>query len=91
MLRLQLLRSIRHCTEEIPPKAGLFRKRLHVFVTSFKRQNDATPSDAITDVTFDNFSVVNDVKAVHAFRTVTMLFHITRFFNIGCIGEVCSN
>ena len=35
--------------------------------------------------------MVNDVKAARAFRTVTLLFRITRFFNIGCIGEVCSN
>ena len=64
---------------------------MYKFVTSSKRQNDVTPSDAITDVTFDNFSVVIDVKAACAFKTVSLLFHITRFFNIGCIGEVCSN
>ena len=75
----------------MPPKAGLFRKRLHVLVTSFKRINDVTPSNAITGVTFDHFSVANDVKAAGAFRTVTLLFHITRFVNIGSIGEVCSN
>ena len=28
-----------HCTEEIPPIAGLCRIRLYVFVTSFKRKN----------------------------------------------------
>ena len=27
-----------------------FRKRLHAFLTYFKRQNDFTPSNAITDV-----------------------------------------
>ena len=58
---------------------------------SFKRQNAVTSSNAITDVTFDHFSVVNDVNAARPFRTVTLLFHITQFFNIGCIGEVCSN
>ena len=63
----------------------------HVFVTSFKGQNNFTPSNTITDVTFDHFSGVNDVQAVHAFRTVTLLFHITRFFNIGYIGGVCLN
>ena len=26
-----------------------------------------------------------------AFKTVTLLFHITQFFSIGYIGEVCSN
>ena len=30
-------------------------------------------------------------KAARAFRTVTLLFHITRCFNFGYIGEVCSN
>ena len=44
--------------------SGLFRKRLCVFVTSFKRQNDVTPSNTIIDITSDHFSVVNDVKAV---------------------------
>ena len=77
--------------EKIPPKAGLFRQGLHVFVTPFKRQNDVTPSNAISDVMFDHFSVVNDAKAVRAFRTVTLLFHKTRFFSIGYIGEVRSN
>ena len=43
-------------------KAGLFRKRLHVFVTSFKRQNDVTPSNDITNITCDDFSVVNDIR-----------------------------
>ena len=60
-------------------------------MTSFKRPNDVTPSNAITDITFDHFSVVNDVKVARAFRTVNLLFHITRFLNIGYIGEVCSN
>ena len=45
-----------------------------------KRQNDVTPSNAITDVTFDHYSVANDVKAARVLRTVTLLFHITRFF-----------
>ena len=54
-----------------------------------QKVNDITPSNTITDVTFDHFSVVNNIKAVHAFRTVTLLLHITQFFNIGYIGEVC--
>ena len=68
----------------------MYRKRLRVLVTSFKRQYDVTQSNAITDVTFDHLSVVNDVKAARAFITV-ILFHIKRFFNIDYIGEVCSN
>ena len=40
------------CIEEIPPEVLLFCKRLHVFVTSFKHQNDVTPSNATTDVIF---------------------------------------
>ena len=70
-LTLKLILTFPHCTEEIPPKAGLFRKHLHVFVTSFKRQNDVTPSNAINDVTFDHFSVINDVKAACVFQTPT--------------------
>ena len=64
---------------------------MYIIVTSFKRQSDVTPSTAITDVTFDLFAVAIDAKAARAFRTVTLLFHITRFFNIGSIGEMCSN
>ena len=60
-------------------------------VTSLKQQNDVTAFNAITDVTFDHFSVVNDVQAARAFRTVTLLFHITRFFNSGFISVVCAN
>ena len=42
-------------------------KGLNVFVMSFKRQNDVTPSTTINDVTFDLFSVTIDVKAAHTF------------------------
>ena len=47
---LQLLPTFRHCTEELPPIFGLRRIRLHVIVTSFKRKNDVTPSNAMNDV-----------------------------------------
>ena len=40
------------CTEELPPILRPRRIRLHVFVTSFKRKNDVTPSNAIHDVIF---------------------------------------
>ena len=73
------------------PKSLTVSQSVHVFVTSFKRQDDVSTSIAITDVTFDHFSLANDVKAARAFRTVALLFHITRFFNIGSIGGVCSN
>ena len=90
-MNTSLLQTFRHCTEEIPTKAGLFRKRLDVLGMSFKLQYDVTSFIATTDVTFDHFLVVNDVKAAGAFKTVTLLFHITRCFDIGYIGEVCSN
>ena len=47
---LQLLPTFRHCTEELPPILRLRRIRLHVIVTSFKRKNDVTPSNAMNDV-----------------------------------------
>ena len=49
---LQLLPTFRHCTEELPPILRLRRIRLHVIVTSFKRENDVTPSNAMNDVIF---------------------------------------
>ena len=49
---LQLLPTFRHCTEELPPILRLHRIRLHVIVTSFKRKNDVTPSNAMNDVIF---------------------------------------
>ena len=36
--------TFRHCTEEILPIVGLCCICLHVFVMSFKRNNDVTPS-----------------------------------------------
>ena len=51
--------TFRHCAEEIPPNVGLYRKRSHAFLTSFKRQNDVTPSNAMTDVIF---AVATDVS-----------------------------
>ena len=49
---LQLLPFFRHCTEELPPILRLRRIRLRVIVTSFKRKNDVTPSNAMNDVIF---------------------------------------
>ena len=49
---LQLLPTFRHCTEELPPILRLRRIRLHVIVTSFKRKNDVTPSNAVNYVIF---------------------------------------
>ena len=34
----------------------------YMYFNVFKRQNDDTPSNAITDVIFDHFLVVNDVS-----------------------------
>ena len=49
---LQLLQSptFRHCNEELPPILRLRRICLHIFVTSFKSKNDATPSNTMYDV-----------------------------------------
>ena len=49
---LQLLPSLRHCTERLPPKLRLRRICLHVIVTSFKRKNVVTPSNSMNDVIF---------------------------------------
>ena len=53
---LQLLPAFRHCTEELPPILRLQRIGLHVIVTSFKRKNDVTPSNAMNDVIFSDVS-----------------------------------
>ena len=50
--RLQLPPTFRHCTEELPPILRLCRIRLHVTVTSFKRKDDVTPSNAMNYVIF---------------------------------------
>ena len=49
---LQLLPSLRHCTEELPPILRLCRICLDVIVTSFKCKKDVTPSNAMNDVIF---------------------------------------
>ena len=49
---LQLLPTFRHCTEELRPILRLRRIPLHLIVTSFKRKNDVTPSNAMSDVIF---------------------------------------
>ena len=59
---LQLLPSIHHCTEELPPILRRCRIRLHVIVTSFKRKNDVTPSNAMmtpfsSDVSYHTLSL----------------------------------
>ena len=52
ILSLQLLPTFCHCTEELPPILRLRHIRLHVIVTSLKRKNDVTPSNAMNDVIF---------------------------------------
>ena len=49
---LQLLTTFRHFNEELSPILRLRHIRLHVIVTSFKRKNDVTPSNAMNDVIF---------------------------------------
>ena len=64
------------------------RKRLHVFVTSFKQKNDVKPSYALSDVIFP---VTNDVS-YHTFslrfQSCELLFD-HHYFNIGSTGEAC--
>ena len=43
MRRLQLLPTVHHCTEVLPPILRRRRIRLHVIIMSFKRKNDVTP------------------------------------------------
>ena len=56
---LQLLPNFRHCTEELQPILRLRPKGYLDYVpkvtcncTSFKRKNDVTPSNAMSDVIF---------------------------------------
>ena len=70
---------------------GLFFICLHVFVTSFKRQNNVTTSNAMTYVILQGQLTSASACFPHAFKVVTLLLHITQFFSIGYIGEVCSN
>ena len=44
--------SLHHCTEELLPILRLRHICLHVFVMSFKRKNDITPSNVMNDVIF---------------------------------------
>ena len=78
---LQLLPTFCHCNEELPPILRLSRIRLHVIVTSFKRKNDVTPSNAMNDVIFQ-------------WRQLSHTFAmnycpIYQFVTVGSIGEVC--
>ena len=45
--------------------------------------NEVTLSIAMTGI------ILQWLLTSHAFKTVTLLFHITQFFSIGYIGEVC--
>ena len=49
---LQLLPTLCNCTEELLPKLRIRCIRLHIIVSSFKRKNDVTPSNAVNDVIF---------------------------------------
>ena len=57
--------------------------RLHVFIMSFKRKNGVTPSNAMWQLT--------SASAHFPCAFKTMLFHITQFFSIGYLCDVCSN
>ena len=66
----------------------MFHKGLHVFVMSFKCQNDITTSNAMFDVIFQRQLTSVGERFENCYLK---LFHITRSFNIGHIGEVFSN
>ena len=66
---------------------GSVRKRFHVFVASFKRRNDVTRSNAMTDVIF---SVVIGVSR-SCFQKCDFVVSYNKIFSIGYIGELCSN
>ena len=67
------VRPMTFCTGPMLPINIARSLHVHVFVMAFKRQNDVSPSGAITDITFGHFSVTNDVKAARAFRVVTVV------------------
>ena len=48
-------------------------------------------SNALTDGILRRQLMSASVHFPGAFKTVTLLFHITRFYSIGYIGEVCLN
>ena len=92
ILSLQLLPAFRLCTEELPPILRPRRIRLHAFVTSFKRKNDVTQSNAMNDVSFKLYT--NDVSYQSfslRFQSCELLADISHLYNIGSTGEVCKN
>ena len=54
-------------------------------------QNDVTPSNAMTDIILQGQLMSASACFPRAFKVVTLLFHITQFFSIGYISEVCLN
>ena len=72
------------CTEEFPPILRPRRIHLHVFITSFKRKNDVTSSNAMNDVIFQlqmtsaithfpcAFNVVNYCLIYHIVLTLAL-------------------
>ena len=75
--KLQLLPTFRHCTEELPPILRLRRIRLHVFVTSFKRKYDVTPSNVMNDVIFQQQMTSASTYFPRDFKTVNycLIYH----------------
>ena len=62
---------------------GLFRIRLHVFGMSFKRQNDVTPSNAMTNVILQWQSTSASALFPHAFKICDFVEDSLYFFE-GC-------
>ena len=74
-MKIQLLPTFCPLHWRNPAIVGQFRIHLHVFDTSFKRQNDVTPSNAITDIILQWQMTSASACFPHTFKTVTSLFH----------------
>ena len=67
---------------------GLLTKLcIHVFVQSFKCQNDVTLSNVMTDFILQWQVTSASMCFPCTFKTVTMLFVTTQCLSIGYIGE----
>ena len=75
---LQLLPNFCHYTEEFLSIVGLCRIRLHVFVTSFKYENDVTPSYSMTDIILQLQMTSACACFPCAFRTLNycLIYHV---------------
>ena len=72
------------------PIVGLRRLRLHVFVTSFQRKNDVTPSNAMTYIMMSASACFpRDYKTVNyclIYHTQVNRIHVSRSRRVLAIG-----